>query len=343
MSASNYVYEKFSVESEKIFNLNTIAHPHGGLITSFCRVKEPSTQKESSAQEICISYYNRKKSTWTEPKCVYSIQTADYLSFVMYLDLKADLILLINAKKEILHLQSSNYGKMWSKARIVFSEPNNYMFKNQPIFVEMGKTLVPIYESKVGRSLALISEDNGKNWYLSTYIEPDLENLQEEITEDDKEASTNRVQTIYPVFIHQGENDISAFMQGVKLPNIWSANSEDLGETWFEALPTKLESTEGPIDAIHLIDENGIFTPVILLVKLDYISTNIRLKMEHSNDNGEKWKSITSLFDPIPNDSFKNISDCAISQSPQEKLIDILYISNKNQINHVSFLNTNLI
>lgn len=328
----------FDSQEKSHSNISIIEHPHGGLIMTFIAIdvkgnqvvyltnfksdvkgwEEPSIiplELNSKNKSGSKAKYNSKNNVKNDSKIDFA-NNSDRLSHVTYLDLHGNLQIIYCFDKKILKLTSTNYGKTWNEPTQIDIFTFNLEFKNQPIFTQFGKILLPVFNLDVKRSFILISSDFGKTWFPSTYMEMSdeidntnkntVDNVTDSIKDNNSNNQTNETKETNkiehyndslthcghsPVLIHQGEIKITAFLQSSNMDNILSSDSTDAGETWGEIYNSKIHSSNMKIDAIRLRDKEGNYQPNILLLFVEKEKKTDKeiLKIAISNDNCETW------------------------------------------------------
>ncbi|MCP4761016.1 MAG: hypothetical protein GY870_04485 [archaeon] len=321
---------KFDIPSSEdfvfVYNLSIIEHPHGGLMCSFV-----SKDIES---KIYLTHFNSKQKKWMKPWIIHHTNNKAEITHTIFMDLKGNLILMYEIENKIHKKGSHDYGKNWSNSIIVYDEDRHWKFNNQPIFMQDGKIVLPIFDEIHSRSLSLNSNDDGKTWYPSTYIETsetdqDLEDLEGDSIKITK--NYNDYKPYFPIFIHQSEIIIGAFLQTKNSEFIQYTESE-IGEIWEETVSTSLTSSINPISGIRLRDKLGNYTPKIFILFLILNKGKSKLKRAISEDNGKNWDKIKVL---ITNNDEK-MDNPSIIQTSDLK-IHVVFTINSTSISHLEF------
>ena len=155
---------------------------------------------------------------------------------------------------------SHDYGKSWKSTENPLESDVIWEVKNDPIHVGIGRMLLPVYDKGTGRSFALISDDTGKRWFPSIFIEPS-----DELIDDSSPDGFYAWKMRSPTFVQAGERKILCFLQPTNHKKLLKAISDDFGETWRNATEIDIPSGISGIDAIRLRDRNGGFVPTIVL------------------------------------------------------------------------------
>lgn len=315
--------------NELVSNPSLIEHPHGGLILSYCCI-DPKIPTKTQIKLIVFDY---EANSWTAPKIILEKENSPDLTHIMFLDLKGNLELIYNYDHQIWKKESYNYGKTWNNSIKIEEEFRSWKFYNPPIYVKAGRLLIPVHDSDSGRCMVMISEDLGKTWFSSVFIE-----IPEDIGSDEIIDSNCEIDEIcqfkskYPSIIHQSESLITVFIQTENLKHIHKANSKDLGETWSDTEPINLPSSNNAINAIRLLNSSGNYTPNICIVFIDSNSPSNPLKVGFSDDNGDNWDRILSICE----NKSENLGNPQILQTSDMK-IHVIYTENKTQLIHSEF------
>jgi hypothetical protein len=293
------------VKTGQISGISPVEHPHGGIVLII---------SVSSQDKIAIYplYFKSKENSWikyNEPS--YFLTKTHKFSQVSYLNLMGNLKMVYSLDSAVFQWLSTDYGKNWKENALILEESVEWEFKNQPIFMQMGRVLLPIVDKSSGRSFAYISDTMGKSWFPSLFIE-------EELVEENEYLPKS---TSSPIFIATGENRIRSYFQSEG--NILTAISTDLGETWKSAIKTGMRCDSDTLDGKRLLDEDGNFTPSIILA---YLKLN-KINMAISSDIGESWEE--TEIDSVHGEVY-NISTL---QTTDEK-IHVFY-STKTEIFHL--------
>jgi hypothetical protein len=222
------------------------------------------------------------------------------------------------------HFLSHDYGKTWKSDKNSIETDSIWVLQNTPIHVGIGRILLPVYDKGTGRSFAYISDDNGKSWFPSIFIEP-FDELIESSSPEDFFSWKMRS----PSFVQAGERKILCFLQPTNHKNLLKSISNDFGETWENAAEIDLPSGIGGISATRLRDNNDRFIPTIVLA---YSQTDkdrkTVIKLAISSDIGETWDEHLELERlSVP------YTDISLIQSDDNKL-HIVYSTNE-RINHI--------
>jgi hypothetical protein len=176
------------------------------------------------------------------------------------------------AKNHLLFSESSKYGKDWTPFVHINNEETAGFITGKPVLVEqtlyVGRIILPVEHPIYPRAAALISQDNGKTWHQSLYIEPEEDDEVDQFT--DNNESSIQMGTKNPVMIEEKDNKIRVFFVQSQRPQLFTTLSEDLGETWnIPEVMTELPiDITAPFDAITLHGKSGELSSKQLLAAL---------------------------------------------------------------------------
>ena len=255
----------------------------------------------------------------------------------MFLDLLGSLQLIYCDGNVIWKKISYSYGKNWTDPEKIYGDygdTSGWKFGRKSCFLKHGRIIIPVYNNLTGRSFAFISDDGGKNWFVSTYIEVPEDISEDEVIDfkpsDVPEWGSSKAK--HPVFIPEEEDVIVAFLQTENLRHIHRASAEHHGEIWSETEITAIPSDTSAIDAIRLRNSDGNYTTEILLVYTDKNEFGNSLNIAVTNDFGKNWDNIIKFNDGIG----ENISLPCITQTPDLKT-HLVYVLNGKEIKHAEF------
>lgn len=267
-----------------IGNLSLIEHPHGGLVAIIC-YRNPN----SNSLTLSSYYFDESTRGWSPQgeslHFILSKETPTKFSQVTFLNLMGNLQMMYQSANKLLQNISYDYGKTWKTSDGILEDEIFWTLNNSPVFVGMGRVLLPVYDEDSGRSFAYVSDDTGKRWFPSVYIEPP-EDMSESYHPDD--FFSCKMQS--PTFIQAGERKILCYMQSEPNQTLMKAISDDFGETWSTAEPIEIPYGEGGIDTLRLRDSNGDFIPTVVIAysqKKEDGKYSINLAL--SSDIGETW------------------------------------------------------
>jgi len=235
---------------------------------------------------------------------------------------------------------SHNYGRTWHDMKQLSDEIQDWDVFTSPIIIQNGlyvnRFVLPYTDQSVQRSAFLISQDNGKTWGSSLYLEP-----HEEAGMLDDELSGG---TLYPSIIENLDGHLRAYFHVINWPKIYSSTSPDLGETWSES--SHMEQIEidpsKPYDMIKLLAKDGDLTTGVLLCGWNpdrsasdtAVKTNIEneFKLLVSMDEGNSFETIKILYSGQYNANF----GCHLVQDTNRE-IHIFYSTDPLKIIHEIF------
>jgi hypothetical protein len=168
-----------------------------------------------------------------------------------------------------------------------------WMTRIQPLVLDSGRILLPLYSDGLNMSLAAISDDDGTTWRPSMPI-----------------VGRGPIQ---PSFAKRKNGEIVAYMRdsGDEPTRVQISTSSDNGETWSAARKTDIPNTA----SVHLLRlQNGNFA----FVGNDIDDGRYRLSLFISDDEGRSWKWKVMLEDEKKDQG--NYSYPGMTQSPDGKL-----------------------
>jgi hypothetical protein len=301
-------------------NISIMEHPHGGLIGIFCY--EKSTFKNAIFSSTF--YYDEHKEIWAKQRESLEFTPSYNFSQSTFLNMMGNLQMIYCLDHQLLQYISNDYGKTWKQSDSFLEDSVAWRVRNPPVFVGMGRVLLPIYDEDSGRSFAYISDDIGKHWFPSVFIEPSDDLLE---ISDPEDVFSHKIQ--FPSFTQAGERKIVCFMILEKRGHLLQSVSNDFGETWLSAVETNILSEEGEIQAIRLRDSNGHYIPtVVLLYNHKKDNGKISVNLAISSDIGETWDDIVEV------DEIETVyTGISVIQTMDNKL-HIIY-SSKQGVNHL--------
>ncbi len=299
-------------ESGSNGNISVMEHPHGGII---CNIPI------HNQQEVVIKsyYFDEILQSWhSQGKPIkFQLRSSEF-SQVTYLNLMGNLQMMYCMNHLLTQNFSNDYGKIWKSDSEIVEEEVNWEVRNPPLFVQMGRILLPVYDKASGRSFAYISDNTGKSWFPSVFIEPsDEEYIDEFIVPS----------MMSPTFVLAGERRIICYLQSENEKHILQSVSEDYGETWHPPEPIGIHYNSSNIDAIRLQNGEGIFTPYMVITYCDEEligedrKTTINLAI--SLDIGESWEN------QIVDVCIEPIQSISVIQT-RDETIHILYSTEKS-------------
>ncbi|TFG17372.1 MAG: hypothetical protein EU530_10715 [Promethearchaeota archaeon] len=312
-----------SEDAVKIENISVIEHPHGGIIAVFSYISNVKTVKP--IHYTGTLYFNEKNNTWNPQGNPLEFHpSSENFSHTTFLNLMGNLQMMYVSDCRLLYNISYDYGKNWKEIEILLEESVMWKMNNHPIFMKHGRVVIPVYDEGSGRSFAYISDDTGKNWFPSVFIEPS-----EDLTENSDPEEIFACRMGSPTFIQAGERKLVCFIQPENRDKLLCSVSDDFGETWSNAFETDIPSGVGGIESIRLRDSNGHYTPTVVLVyNQEKTNGQFSVMLAISSDIGESWDEIIELGEiEIP------FTDISVIQTDDNKL-HIIYCS-KQEMNHL--------
>ena len=287
------LYEKIKLRGSNCESFKFIEFPHGEWFLTYI---------SDNNKKIRFMEKKTEKSAWTDeipqnsPEFNRFISKYLHISGIsLFFDNKGDLIFLFNSlNSENLHdlfiLSSHNYGKSWKEEpRLISHEFSSWKIHSNPILIQkgikVGSILIPVENELVKRSLAIISDDNGKNWHLSLYIEPDEEF-------DNVNGNDSEILGSYSPVILVEKNDNLRLLCWVSNQNsIVSYLSTDFGATWHESEKFSQLNMDkvGDFDAIRLRNDDETFSDKIIIIGSQKINDKYQITAWVLEDNSSKF------------------------------------------------------
>jgi predicted neuraminidase len=167
-------------------------------------------------------------------------------------------------------MYSDDGGTTWSDRRTLV-EFLGYMPRNHPLLLRDGSVILPLYDEHKGRSVFLISRDDGETWELGGDIISDPGNEQAALVQ-----------------VHDGS--LLAFMRTRDAPGrIWQSSSRNSGWDWSPPVQTAFPNCDAGIDVVRL--PNGH----LVLGFNDSGLERTPLSVALSTDEGVSWCAVAHL------------------------------------------------
>jgi len=295
----NFLFEIIELRDSNCTSFKFIEFPHGEWFLSYIsenkiRFMEKKTEKSEWTHEIPQNStdFDRTLSKYSK---IFNIS--------LFFDNKGDLILLYNNQNsenilDLFLLSSLNYGKSWEKEpKLISHDFSSWKLHSNPIIlsngIKIGNILIPVENTLVKRSLVIISDDNGKNWHISLYIEPNEE------FEDGKEI----LSSYSPVIIEEKENDNLRLLCWISnQKSIVNYISSDFGATWYESdkFSTLNIDRKGDFDATRLKNNDGTFSDKIIILGSQNINNKYQITAWVLEDNSSKFNNYWKNDDFYP-------------------------------------------
>ncbi len=325
--------EHFS-QISTISNFQFQVLPHGQHIISFSQKNQPKIQflvKElennpwkleeyefinpldqiSKSPDFCIQFTNQIDNQG-HFIILYSLIHSNTLSDTKSNDISDSISDTVDAP--LYYTSSHNYGKSWEKPIQISPEGENWVPSGNVVMLEVGyhigSFLIPVYNPIGKRLLCITSNDNGKLWNFSLYVEPSEENLNDLGEIDELEKSNEKIDEIASVGTKDGHvcelNDGKLFLFcRVHTSNkIHIAISKDVGATWTETKPIENfpGMDVGAFDCLNLLDlENS--TDNMFFLGNQQVQNQFRLVLwkydSVKNQIVEMWAHSDLFHDPI--------------------------------------------
>ena len=331
------------------------------------KIKASLITVETSHGDLCLGYIEMKsqklswlikppnQSTWSIPEINEEefVKSKNLLptmeKVVAILDNKADFHIFFTQKQKTRALSlwtavSHNYGRTWTEITQLSDELQEWDVFSSPIIIQNGlyvnRFVVPYTDLGTQRSAFLISQDNGKTWGSSLYLEPHEE---AGMLDDDLSGGT-----LHPTIIENLDGHLRSFFHVLNWPKLYTAISPDLGETWSEATHIEDVITIDPTKAYDIkkiIDKTGQLTPLIVIC--GWVSNDQsgkkhsdeksvdgkqgELKLFYSIEDGATLESVQTLYAG----SYSSSLICHLFQDSAADL-HIMYSIDQQSITHES-------
>jgi len=295
-----FLFEKIILRGSDCDSFKFIEFPHGEWFLTFI---------SDNNEKIRFMEKKADKSVWTDEIPHNSTDFTKIFSknphisgISLFFDNKGDLNLLYNClNSENLHelflLSSNNYGKSWlQKPQLISHEYSSWKLHSNPILIQkgikVGNILIPVENELVKRSLVIISDDNGKNWHISLYIEPDEE------FEEGKEI----LGSYSPVILEEKNDNLRLLCWISSQKSITSYISSDFGATWYESdrLSQLNIDRKGDFDATRLKNNDGTYSDKIIILGSQKINEKFQITAWILKDNLPEFNIIWKNDDLYP-------------------------------------------
>jgi predicted neuraminidase len=128
--------------------------------------------------------------------------------------------------------RSLDGGQTWEGPELLLDYPG-LMFRSRPVILP-GRIILPMYDENTWQSRMLISDNDGRSWWLTGLIDSPPGN-------------------IHPTLIQLSDGCLLAYLRtGGEGGFIWRTESLDGGETWTTPTPTSLPNPNSGIDLVRL-------------------------------------------------------------------------------------------
>lgn len=216
------------------------------------------------------------------------------------MDNKGDLIQFLSIISEnqllVLYSESPRYGKDWSPFIRLNSTEQYWEIKNRGIILEygqnLGRIIVPVYDLISNRIFMLFSQNNGRSWSSSLFIEPSLEKLDnfdevhgyqlaDLLDQVKNQSNILHPGTYDPLVLEGPEGQLLCICRQSGERDLYYTKSFDSGETWddLEICQTLKIDVNSPFDGITLRKSTKELSSIALIVGLSTINNQIRLAL----------------------------------------------------------------
>ena len=247
--------------------------PHGQYSLSFSQLNQPKIQflrKEIENTPWKLVDYEFIISPDKIPE-----KNTFFIQFKQHIDNQGNLILLyaiihsdilINTldtldtldalETPFYYTSSHNYGKTWSKSTQISPKGETWIPSGNLVMLEVGYHtggfLIPVYNPLGNRLMCLTSNDNGKIWNFSLYVEPSEDTL-DQLEETDEFLS---IGTKDGHVCELSDGNLFLFCHVHTSNELHVAISKDAGSTWTETEPIENfpEMGAGAFDCLSLLE-----------------------------------------------------------------------------------------
>jgi predicted neuraminidase len=200
--------------------------------------------------------------------------------------------------------RSSNAGRTWVDRELLLDYPG-LMFRSRPVTLQ-GRIVVPMYDENTWQSRMLISDDDGRSWWLSMAIESPPGN-------------------IHPTLVALDGGHLMAYLRpGGQGGVIWRTESADGGGTWSDPTPTRLKNPNSGFDLLRL--QSGRLA--LAYNDSDRLRTPLCVALARED---ERWDRLRTLEDALGEFSYPTLG-----QTPDGE-IHMVYTYLREHIQYASF------
>ncbi len=236
-----------------------------------------ATREKNADQAIYTSRLGRGKQAWEPMRRLLDsdralgnpvlYQHADGRLWLIYVEM----VLPRDWEKCRVHvIYSDDGGATWSDRRTLV-EFLGYMPRNHPLLLRDGAVILPLYDEHKGRSVFLISRDDGETWELGGDIITTPGNEQAALAQLD-------------------DDSLVAYMRTRAEPGrIWEARSHNGGWDWSPAVQTPFPNCDAGIDVVRLPNRH------LVLAFNDSGVRRTPLSVALSTDEGASWCAVAHL------------------------------------------------
>lgn len=246
--------------------------PHGQYLVSFLpenAVKIEFIIKDAGQPEWQKVKYFFDANQMEETKIKYPIS-----NYYHIIDNRGDLLLIftknITSNQYILFSAiSHNYGKNWENTKQISPEHESWYPTGNILTLEKGfhagNLVVPVFHSHINRMFTIFSNNNGKNWNFSLFIEPDGDEI-EDFSEYGDEGAEGTSGTKNGKIIELSTEILVCFCINTQNSHVIMSHSSDVGHTWsdsqvIENFPIDLHYH---YDIINILDKDNNKNQIIL-------------------------------------------------------------------------------
>jgi predicted neuraminidase len=203
--------------------------------------------------------------------------------------------------------RSYDWGVSWDPPEHVLDYPG-LMFRSRPLVLP-GRIVVPVYDERTWYSMMLISDDDGRSWWLT-------------------EPIVSSPGNIHACLAPLSDGRLLAYMRtGGKGGHIWRSESTDQGASWTRPRPTALPNPNSGIDLLRL--QSGR-----LLLAFNNNSTARTPLCVALAEKGEMWQWQQTFEDEEAEFSYPTLLQT------DDGLIHLVYTYRREHIHYACFTET---
>ena len=150
-----WTFNRHSIPIEEkngfIKNVSLIEHPHGGLIS----VVSYSHEENTKTFHVKTFYFNEGECVWNPQGETLKFSSIGF-NQVSFLNLMGNLQMIYCLDNKLRYCISHDYGKTWKLIDEILEDSVAWKLQNPPIFVGMGRVLLPINDEGSGRCFAYL-------------------------------------------------------------------------------------------------------------------------------------------------------------------------------------------
>jgi predicted neuraminidase len=293
--------------------------------------------EQARNQSIYGAKYDIKENKWSKPYLLSKTTEYPEGNGVIWKDRETNTLFLFYATISTHSIIKKSFGRGWYHCKLFYKTSQNdgetwnpiqtmkdeigFLYRNKPLLLKNKRILVPMYSERPAKGYMAISDDRGKTFRDSFFIEDDL------IQYPRRKGLFLISGNSQPTIVELDNGTIIALLRTQLHRRIFRSISEDHGDTWSNAQAIDLPNPDAGIDMIKT--KSG----KLVLVFNNAESGRHNLSIAVASDElGLKWDVKKVLDDG----SKLNVSYPAIIQT-DDSLIHVTYTYNRVTIKHVYF------